>query len=64
MPAAIFVIGLEGQIVQCIPLNEIAYASNGRNYDTYPLSAVIREKMESLTIQPIRRLLNWFRICV
>ena len=30
----------------------------------YPLSAVIREKMESLTIQPIRRLLNWFRICV
>ena len=28
------VIGLEGQIVQCIPLNEIAYASNGRNYDT------------------------------
>ena len=29
-----FVIGLEGQIVQCIPLNEIAYASNGRNYDT------------------------------
>ena len=27
-------IGLEGQIVQCIPLNEIAYASNGRNYDT------------------------------
>ena len=30
----------------------------------YPLSAVIREKMESLTMQPIRRLLNWFRICV
>ena len=29
-----FVIGLEGQIVQCIPLNEIAYASNARNYDT------------------------------
>lgn len=29
-----FVIGLEGQIVQCIPLNEIAYASNDRNKDT------------------------------
>lgn len=29
-----FVIGLTGQIVQCIPLNEIAYASNDRNRDT------------------------------
>ena len=45
-----FVIGLEG------PMGEITIP--------YPLSAVIREKMESLTIQPIRRLLNWFRICV
>ena len=71
-----FVIGLEGQIVQCIPLNW-----TGKSYSAYqpgrlhmrpihgilircPLSAVIREKMESLTMQPIRRLLNWFRICV
>ncbi len=29
-----YVIGLKGQIVQCIPLNEIAYASNSRNDDT------------------------------
>lgn len=29
-----FVIGLEGQIVQCVPLSEIAYASNDRNKDT------------------------------
>lgn len=29
-----FVIGLEGEIVQCIPLTEIAYASNNRNADT------------------------------
>jgi len=29
-----FVIGLEGEIIQCIPLNEIAYASNERNEDT------------------------------
>ena len=29
-----FVIGLTGQIIQCIPLEEIAYASNERNYDT------------------------------
>jgi N-acetylmuramoyl-L-alanine amidase CwlA len=29
-----FVIGLEGEIIQCIPLNEISYASNDRNNDT------------------------------
>lgn len=29
-----YVIGLEGEIVQCIPLNEISYASNNRNKDT------------------------------
>ena len=29
-----FVIGLEGNIIQCIPLSEMAYASNDRNSDT------------------------------
>ena len=29
-----FVIGLEGNIIQCIPLAEMAYASNDRNSDT------------------------------
>lgn len=29
-----FIIGLNGDIIQCIPLNEVAYASNGRNEDT------------------------------
>lgn len=29
-----FVIGLEGEILQCVPLDEIAYCSNQRNEDT------------------------------
>lgn len=29
-----YVIGLEGEIVQCIPRDEISYASNNRNTDT------------------------------
>ena len=29
-----FVVGLEGEIVQCVPTWEIAYASNNRNIDT------------------------------
>ena len=29
-----FIVGLEGEVLQCVPLTEIAYASNGRNGDT------------------------------
>lgn len=29
-----FIIGIEGEIIQCIPSSEIAYASNERNEDT------------------------------
>ena len=29
-----FIVGLEGEVLQCIPLTEIAYASNTRNGDT------------------------------
>lgn len=32
--SAHFIVGLEGEIVQCIPTAEIAYASNDRNSDT------------------------------
>jgi len=29
-----FIVGIEGEVVQCIPTNEISYASNDRNGDT------------------------------
>ena len=29
-----FVVGLKGEIIQCVPTWELAYASNGRNHDT------------------------------
>lgn len=29
-----FVIGMDGEIIQCVPLDEIAYCSNDRNSDT------------------------------
>ena len=31
MASAHFIIGLEGEIIQCVPLNEIAYAVKGEN---------------------------------
>lgn len=36
-----YVIGLSGEILQCVPLNEIAYASNERNADTISIECCI-----------------------
>ena len=34
MASSHFIVGLEGEVVQCVPLTEVAYASNQRNSDT------------------------------
>lgn len=44
-----FVIGIEGEIVQCIPLNEIAYASNERNSDTISIECCHKRKSGKFT---------------
>lgn len=36
-----YIIGLAGEIIQCIPLNEISYASNHRNVDTISIECCI-----------------------
>ncbi len=38
-----FIIGLDGEIVQCIPSSEIAYASNERNADTVSIECCIED---------------------
>ncbi len=42
--SAHFVIGLDGEIVQCIPCKEIAYASNERNSDTIAIECCHEDK--------------------
>lgn len=39
-----YIIGLEGEIVQCIPLTEQAYASNERNVDTISIECCHPDK--------------------
>ena len=34
-----FIVGLEGEVIQCIPLNEYSYASNDRNGDTISIES-------------------------
>ncbi len=51
-----FVVGLEGEIIQCIPLNEISYASNNRNKDTISIEVCHPEadgKFSPVTYQAV-----------
>lgn len=57
-----FVIGLDGEIVQCIPCNEIAYASNNRNSDTIAIECCIPDdtgKFNDSTYQSLIQLTTW-----
>ena len=44
-----YIIGLGGEIIQCIPLNEISYASNDRNIDTISIECCIDNEMGKFT---------------
>ena len=39
-----YIIGLEGEVIQCIPLNEVSYASNNRNEDTVAIECCIPDE--------------------
>lgn len=60
-----FVIGLKGEIIQCIPLDEIAYASNNRNGDTISIECCHpgkNGKFTKETRESLIRLASW--LCV
>ena len=42
--SAHFIIGYEGEIVQCLPLEEIGYAVKGRNYDSVSIECCYLEE--------------------
>lgn len=44
-----FIIGLDGSVIQCIPLDEIAYASNDRNDDTISIECCHEKKNGKFT---------------
>lgn len=39
-----YVVGLEGEVIQCVPLNEVAYASNNRNEDSISIETCHPDK--------------------
>ncbi|MCI8449459.1 MAG: N-acetylmuramoyl-L-alanine amidase [Eubacterium sp.] len=57
-----FIIGLEGEIVQCIPSSEISYASNERNKDTISIECCIEDdtgRFNKATYQSTVHLTAW-----
>lgn len=47
--SAHFIIGYEGEIIQCVPLDEVAYAVQTRNYDSISIECCHLEKDGSFT---------------
>lgn len=57
-----FVIGLDGEIIQCIPCDEIAYASNERNQDTIAIECCIEDdtgQFNDKTYHSLISLVTW-----
>lgn len=60
--SAHFVIGLDGEIIQCIPLNEMSAASNWRNRDTISIEVCHPDesgKFTEATYKSLVRLTAW-----
>lgn len=60
--SAHFVIGYDGEIIQCIPMNEIAYAVAGRNYDSISIECCYLSddgRFTEDTYQSLIRLSAW-----
>ena len=53
-----FIIGLEGEVLQLIPLNEIAYCSNERNADTISIECCHPEEDGEFTDETYSSLIN------
>ncbi|BCN32328.1 peptidoglycan recognition protein family protein [Anaeromicropila herbilytica] len=53
-----FVIGIKGEIVQCLPLNEMSYASNSRNDDTISIECCHQDASGKFTKETYDSLVN------
>lgn len=57
-----FIVGLDGEILQCVPLSEISYCSNNRNGDTVAIEVCHPDEtgqFDTDTYQSVVRLTAW-----
>ncbi|MBR3642839.1 MAG: N-acetylmuramoyl-L-alanine amidase, partial [Parasporobacterium sp.] len=60
--SAHLVVGLEGEVIQCLPLNELAYATSYRNWDTISVEVCHPDetgKFSNVTYQTVVKLTAW-----
>lgn len=60
--SAHFVVGLEGEVIQCVPLNEKSAASNWRNSDTISIEVCHPDesgKFNDVTYESLVKLTSW-----
>lgn len=56
-----YIIGLEGEVIMCVPENEIAYCSNSRDFDTISIKCChynIDGKFNEKTLESLKKLLK------
>jgi len=57
-----YIVGLEGEILQCVPLSEISYCSNERNCDTIAIEVCHKDDsgvFSGDTLESVERLTAW-----
>lgn len=57
-----FIVGLEGEVLQAVPSNEVAYASSQRNYDTLSIEVCHRDdtgQFGDKTMDSLVALVQW-----
>ena len=53
-----FIVGLDGEIIQCVPTWEVAYASNERNHDTVSIEVCHPDESGKFTEDTYRSLVQ------
>lgn len=57
-----FVVGMDGEVIQCVPLEEISYCSSSRNSDTIAIECCHPDESGAFTAETavsLKKLLNW-----
>ena len=57
-----FVIGIDGTVIQCVPLDEVAYCSSNRNHDTIAIECCHTDESGEFsqnTLESLKQLMNW-----
>lgn len=59
-----FIVGLDGEVIECVPLGEVAYCSNNRNHDTVSIECCHPDESGQFTHETYDSLIKLCRYLV